>query len=94
MPNRHGSTDVMLENDSSSKAMYTCNSVITLQQENTNKIKKKTLLKLVVMQFTFKVHGMVVRVVVCMFVCVWVGGEVGVCYSIPLNCAVFVIEDV
>ena len=24
----------------------------------------------------------------------WVGGEVGVCYSTPLNCAVFVIEDV
>ena len=24
----------------------------------------------------------------------WVGGKVGVCYSTPLNCAVFVIEDV
>ena len=23
-----------------------------------------------------------------------VGGEVGVCYSTPLNCAVFVMEDV
>ena len=84
----------MLENDSGPKAMYTCNSITTLQQENTNKIEKKTLLKLVFMQFTFKVHGMVVRVVVCMFVCGWVGGEGGVCYSIPLNCAVFVTEDV
>ena len=33
-----------------------------------------------------------VRVVVC--VCGWVGEEVGVRYSTPLNCAVFVIEDV
>ena len=48
--------DVLLENDSSPKAMYTCNSVLTLQQENTNKIEKKTLL----MQFTFKVHEVVV----------------------------------
>ena len=60
MPIRRGSTDVRLENDSSPKAMYTCNSVITLHQENTNKIEKKTLLKLVFMQFTFKVHEVVV----------------------------------
>ena len=74
MPNRRGSTDVMLENDSGSKAMYTPNSVITLQQGNTNKLEKKTPSKLVFMQFTFKVRGVVVRVVVC----VWGGGGVGV----------------
>ena len=56
MPIRCGSTDVLLENDSSPKAMYTCNSVFTLQQVNTNKIEKKALFK----QFTFKVHEVVV----------------------------------
>ena len=55
------------------------------------------------MQFTFKVYGVVISGGgVCAHVCVcvsesvggWVGGEVGVCYSTPLNCAVFVTEDV
>ena len=54
-----------------------------------------------VIPFTFTVHGVVVRVVV-VYVCAcvgeweWVriGGEGGVCYSTPLNCAVFVTEDV
>ena len=36
----------------------------SLQQANHNKIEKKTLSKLAFMQFTFKVHGVVVRVVV------------------------------
>ena len=36
----------------------------------------------------------VVCACVCMCVWGWVGGEVEVCYSTPLNCVVFVIEDV
>ena len=65
--------------------MYVQYSVFTLQQANNNKIEKKTLLKLVFVQFTFKVHGVVVRVVVCMcarvvvvvYVRVWVSGGGG-----------------
>ena len=64
---RCGSIEDMSENDS----IHVRYSVFTLQQANTNKIEKKTLLKLAFMQFTFKVHGVVVRVVV------WVGGWVG-----------------
>ena len=74
--------DVLLENDSSPKAMYTFNSVITLQQGNSNKIENKTLLKLVFMQFTFKVH----EVVVSGGVHVWVSWSL-LFYSTELCCA-------
>ena len=111
MSNRCGSIEDMSENDS----MHVQYSVFTLQQANHNKVEKKTLSKLVFMQFTFKVYGVVIsgggvcaHVCVCVSesvggwvgggvevrVCGWVGGEVGVCYSTPLNCAVFVTEDV
>ena len=62
MSSRCGSIEDMTENHS----MHVQCSVFTLQQANHNKIEKKTLSKLVFMQVTFKVHGVVVRVVVCM----------------------------
>ena len=81
--------------------MYVQYSVFTLQQANHNKIEKKTLSKLVFIyaghlqgaQGGSKSGG--VRVYMCVHCGQgWVGGEVRVCYSTPLNCAVFVTEDV
>ena len=70
VPSRCGSIEDMSENGS----IHVRYSVFTLQQANHNKIEKKATLKLVFTQFTFKVHEVVVRVVV-VCVHVWVSGD-------------------
>ena len=67
MSSRCGSIEDMSETDS----IHVQYSVFTLQQTNHTKVERKTLSKLVFMQFTFKVHGVVISGGrVCAHVCV------------------------